>query len=82
LKITRHTCRIGAEAPPIDRRLPGFEAGQRSPGSVAVDSLVTGVHVAKSGAPREVIDAMLAKYPAYGSPYTLVIAAFSQFPSA
>ncbi len=35
--------------------------------------------VAKSGAPREVIDAMLAKYPDYGNRYTLYPAAFSQF---
>ena len=37
--------------------------------------------VAKSGTPLEVIDAMLAKYPAYGNRYTLFAAAFSQFPS-
>ncbi len=35
--------------------------------------------VAKSGAPREVIDAMLTKYPDYGNRYTLYAAAFSQF---
>ena len=37
--------------------------------------------VATSGTPREVIDEMLAKYPAYGNRYTLFVAAFSQFPS-
>ena len=37
--------------------------------------------VAKSSTPREVIDEMLAKYPAYGNRYTLFLAAFSQFPS-
>ena len=37
--------------------------------------------VAKSRTPPEVIDAMLAKYPAYGNRYTLFAAAFSQFPS-
>ena len=37
--------------------------------------------VAKSGAPREVIDEMLAKYPAYGNRYTLFAAAFTQFRS-
>jgi hypothetical protein len=37
--------------------------------------------VAKSGTPPEVIDAMLAKYPAYGNRYTLFAAAFTQFPS-
>ena len=37
--------------------------------------------VAKSSTPREVIDAMLAKYPTYGNRYTLFVAAFSQFPS-
>ena len=37
--------------------------------------------VARSSTPREVIDAMLAKYPAYGNRYTLFAAAFSQFPS-
>jgi hypothetical protein len=36
--------------------------------------------VAKSSTPPEVIDAMLAKYPAYGNRYTLFAAAFSQFP--
>jgi glyoxylase-like metal-dependent hydrolase (beta-lactamase superfamily II) len=37
--------------------------------------------VAKSSTPVEVIDAMLAKYPAYGNRYTLFAAAYSQFPS-
>ena len=37
--------------------------------------------VAKSSTPVEVIDAMLAKYPAYGNRYTLFVAAFSQFSS-
>jgi hypothetical protein len=37
--------------------------------------------VAKSSTPHEVIDVMLAKYPAYGNPYTLFVAAFNQFPS-
>jgi glyoxylase-like metal-dependent hydrolase (beta-lactamase superfamily II) len=37
--------------------------------------------VAKSSTPREVIDIMLAKYPAYGNRYTLFAAAFTQFPS-
>jgi glyoxylase-like metal-dependent hydrolase (beta-lactamase superfamily II) len=37
--------------------------------------------VAKSGTPREVIDAMLAMYPAYGNRYTLFVAASSQFAS-
>jgi glyoxylase-like metal-dependent hydrolase (beta-lactamase superfamily II) len=37
--------------------------------------------VTKSGTPREVIDGMLAKYPAYGNRYTLFAAAVSQFPS-
>ena len=37
--------------------------------------------VAKSSTPLEVIDAMLAKYPAYGNRYTLFAAAFTQFPS-
>lgn len=36
--------------------------------------------VAKSSTPREVIDAMLAKYPAYGNRYTLFLAALTQFP--
>jgi glyoxylase-like metal-dependent hydrolase (beta-lactamase superfamily II) len=36
--------------------------------------------VGKSSTPPEVIDAMLAKYPAYGNRYTLFAAAFSQFP--
>jgi glyoxylase-like metal-dependent hydrolase (beta-lactamase superfamily II) len=36
--------------------------------------------VAKSSTSPEVIDAMLAKYPAYGNRYTLFVAAFSQFP--
>ncbi len=35
--------------------------------------------VAKSSTPQEVIDAMLAMYPAYGNRYTLFVAAFSQF---
>jgi glyoxylase-like metal-dependent hydrolase (beta-lactamase superfamily II) len=37
--------------------------------------------VAASSAPREVIDAMVTRYPAYGNRYTLFAAAFSQFPS-
>ena len=37
--------------------------------------------VATSRGAREVIDGMLAKYPAYGNRYTLFVAAFSQFPS-
>jgi len=37
--------------------------------------------VAKSGMPLEVIEEMLAKYPAYGNRYTLFASAFSQFPS-
>ncbi len=37
--------------------------------------------VAKSSTPLEVIDVMLAKYPAYGNLYTLFAAAFTQFPS-
>ncbi|HWI00461.1 MAG TPA: MBL fold metallo-hydrolase [Propionibacteriaceae bacterium] len=37
--------------------------------------------VANSGTAREVIDEMLAKYPAYGNRYTLFAAAFTQFPS-
>ena len=36
--------------------------------------------VAKSRTPREVIEAMLAKYPNYGNRYTLFAAAFTQFP--
>jgi len=36
--------------------------------------------VATSSTPREVIDVMLAKYPAYGNRYTLFAAALSQFP--
>jgi len=40
-----------------------------------------GQAVAKSGTGPEVIDAMLAKYPAHGNRYTLFVAAFSQFPS-
>lgn len=36
--------------------------------------------VASSGTPFEVIDKMLAKYPAYGNRYTLFAAAFTQFP--
>jgi glyoxylase-like metal-dependent hydrolase (beta-lactamase superfamily II) len=39
-----------------------------------------GQTVAKSSTPPEVIDAMLAKYPAYGNRYTLFAAAVSQFP--
>jgi len=37
--------------------------------------------VANSSTPAEVIDAMLAKYPAYGNRYTLSAAASTQFPS-
>jgi hypothetical protein len=37
--------------------------------------------VAKSSTPLEVIEAMLAKYPAYGNRYTLFAAAFTQFPA-
>jgi hypothetical protein len=37
--------------------------------------------VAKSSTPCEVIDVMLAKYPAYGNRYTLFAAASTQFPS-
>ena len=37
--------------------------------------------VAKSSTPLEVIDEMLAKYPAYGNRYILFAAAFTQFPS-
>ena len=40
-----------------------------------------GQAVAKSGTPIELIEAMLAKYPAYGNRYTLFAAASSQFPS-
>jgi glyoxylase-like metal-dependent hydrolase (beta-lactamase superfamily II) len=40
-----------------------------------------GQAVAKSSTPDEVIDAMLAKYPAYGNRYTLFAAAFTQFTS-
>jgi glyoxylase-like metal-dependent hydrolase (beta-lactamase superfamily II) len=36
--------------------------------------------LATSSTPREVIDAMLARYPGYGNRYTLFAAAFSQFP--
>jgi glyoxylase-like metal-dependent hydrolase (beta-lactamase superfamily II) len=36
--------------------------------------------VAKSSTPTEVIDVMLAKYPAYGNRYTLFTAASTQFP--
>jgi len=43
--------------------------------------LPPGQAVAGSGTPREVIDAMLAKYPGYGNRYTLFAAAASQFPS-
>ena len=38
-----------------------------------------GQTVAKSSTPPGVIEAMLAKYPAYGNRYTLFAAAFSQF---
>jgi glyoxylase-like metal-dependent hydrolase (beta-lactamase superfamily II) len=37
--------------------------------------------VAASGEAHEVIDVMLAKYPAFGNRYTLFVAAVSQFPS-
>ena len=37
--------------------------------------------VATSSTPREVFDAMLAKYPTYGNRYTLFVAASCQFPS-
>jgi glyoxylase-like metal-dependent hydrolase (beta-lactamase superfamily II) len=37
--------------------------------------------VAKSGTPPEVINTMLAKYPAYGNRYTLFAAASTQFPN-
>src|SRR5262249_12129353 len=37
--------------------------------------------VARSSTPLEVIDVMLAKYPAYGNRYTLFAAAVTQFPS-
>ena len=37
--------------------------------------------VAKSSTPPEVINTMLAKYPAYGNPYTLFAAASTQFPN-
>jgi hypothetical protein len=37
--------------------------------------------VATSGAPREVIEKMLAKYPAHGNRYTLFVSASTQFPS-
>jgi glyoxylase-like metal-dependent hydrolase (beta-lactamase superfamily II) len=37
--------------------------------------------VATSSTPPEVIDAMLARYPAYGNQYTLFAAAHTQFPS-
>jgi glyoxylase-like metal-dependent hydrolase (beta-lactamase superfamily II) len=40
-----------------------------------------GQTVAKSSTPREVIDVMLAKYPAHGNRYTLFAAASTQFPS-
>jgi glyoxylase-like metal-dependent hydrolase (beta-lactamase superfamily II) len=40
-----------------------------------------GQAVAKSCTPAEVIDVMLAKYPAYGNRYTLFTAASTQFPS-
>ncbi len=38
--------------------------------------------VARSREPRQVIDAMLTRYPEYGNPYTLFISAQSQFSSA
>lgn len=38
--------------------------------------------VANSDTPHEVIDVMLARYPAYGNRYTLFLAASSQFPSS
>lgn len=37
--------------------------------------------VTNSSTPREVIDVMLAKYPAYGNRYTLFLAAITQYPS-
>jgi glyoxylase-like metal-dependent hydrolase (beta-lactamase superfamily II) len=37
--------------------------------------------VAKSSTPLQVIEVMLAKYPAHGNRYTLFAAAFTQFPS-
>jgi glyoxylase-like metal-dependent hydrolase (beta-lactamase superfamily II) len=40
-----------------------------------------GQAVANSNTPREVIDVMLATYPAHGNRYTLFAAAFTQFPS-
>jgi glyoxylase-like metal-dependent hydrolase (beta-lactamase superfamily II) len=40
-----------------------------------------GQTVARSSTPLEVIDAMLAKYPAYGNRYTLFASASTQFPS-
>ena len=40
-----------------------------------------GQTVAKSSTPGEVIDVMLAKYPAHGNRYTLFAAASTQFPS-
>jgi glyoxylase-like metal-dependent hydrolase (beta-lactamase superfamily II) len=40
-----------------------------------------GQTVAKSSRPREVIDVMLAKYPAHGNRHTLFAAASTQFPS-
>jgi hypothetical protein len=40
-----------------------------------------GQTVAKSCTPREVIDEMLTKYPAYGNRYTPFAAASTQFPS-
>lgn len=36
--------------------------------------------VASSSTPRDVIEAMLAKYPGYGNRYTLIAAASTQFP--
>jgi hypothetical protein len=35
---------------------------------------------AKTSTPREIIDAMLARYPDHGNRYTLSAAAFTQFP--
>ena len=37
--------------------------------------------LAKSRTPVELMDVMLAKYPAHGNRYALFAAAFSQFPS-
>ena len=38
--------------------------------------------LATSGTPRELLEEMLARYPAYGNRYTLFLAASSQFPSS